>query len=121
MNDVYEPVATEAQTVSQTVGSGGKAFFDVKIENDGVVPTSFVVRAHESDEWGWAVRYWSGWRNITQQVMSSEGYTTKVLDPGEGGSDGVARMRRHEECLRYGSSRFCGSDKPRQCGGRGYG
>lgn len=58
------------------------AAFQVKVENDGPSARSFSVQATEGDRQdAWRVAYKVGSQDITDQILSPQGYTTPSLVP----------------------------------------
>lgn len=80
-NNIYDLVPSAEQTVANTAPANLPARFEVKVENDGTVVRSLVVRAQESSETGWTVGYIVGTSNVTAQITSAAGYRTGDLAP----------------------------------------
>ena len=85
----YQDTPEGNQVVEQTVANTETAVFQVKVENDASESSqSLTVRAAESGESGWRIRYQVGAgeaaTDITEAVRGVEGYRTGVLPAGEG-------------------------------------
>ncbi|OIO89861.1 MAG: hypothetical protein AUJ92_20345 [Armatimonadetes bacterium CG2_30_59_28] len=99
----YYAYAKGEQIEQQTIDPRETASYRVKIQNDGLIPVSFVVKMEESEEPGWSVECRAGFWPITEQVFSAEGYTTALLSSGD---SEVLTLK-----IRPGDSLVCGSEK----------
>ncbi len=81
INNVYQSVPAGAQVRNQTVAAGSTVTYQVKVENDGPVDRTFVVKATGASGDGWTIKYRSGATDITADVLGA-GYVTGVLAPG---------------------------------------
>ena len=77
----YQSTPWGDQVQSQEVGPAVTAGFQVKVQNDGAAPRSFVVRAVESSASGWITAYKVGGEEITSQIQGPDGYAIADLDP----------------------------------------
>jgi len=76
----YQTVPTGDQIESQTAARAGTATYNVKIENDGNIARTFLLKARESAESGWTITYKVGAADVTTDIRGN-GYTTAVLTP----------------------------------------
>jgi uncharacterized repeat protein (TIGR01451 family) len=82
LNDVYQVTPAGAQVLVQSANPTNAASFMVKVQNDGVVTQSLVLRAIESADAGWTTTYlWSG-SNITTLITNTTGFALSNLPPG---------------------------------------
>jgi len=81
INNAYQAAPDGDQIKTQTLDSGGKVVYHVKVENDGNTARTFLVKAVESTESGWTVTYKVGDVNVSDAVRAA-GYTTSTLAPG---------------------------------------
>ena len=81
-NNVYQTTPAGDQIESQAVDANQTATYHVKVENDGNIARTYVVRAEETTETGWTVVYEFGTTDISADVLSTDGYTTGSLSPG---------------------------------------
>ena len=75
---LYQAVPAGAQVLSQPARPTVAARYTIRVQNDGNTSRAFVVKAVESAEAGWSVRYRYGATDITAQVKGA-GWTTPVL------------------------------------------
>ncbi len=86
IDDTYQtiPSATQesgSQVRSQAVLAGETATYRVRIENDGNIPRTFVLRAAQNAP-GWGIAYEVDGADISARIRSTSGYTTPQLAPG---------------------------------------
>jgi hypothetical protein len=89
LDNVYQTTPSGGQIATQSTDQGDEAVYTVKIQNDGNVPRSFVIKATESSESGWSLEYILGSNgvydqdniNITREVRSTAGYQLDSLSP----------------------------------------
>ena len=82
LNDTYQATPAGAQTLTQSANPTNAASFTIKVENDGAVAQSFVLRAVESADVGWTTSYSLGGSNITAMLTTSAGFGLSDLPPG---------------------------------------
>ena len=84
LDDTYQPQAAGAQVRTHLIPSGGRATFQVKVQNDGNAADAqhFVIRAAQSAEAGWTVVYRVGSTDITSSITGTDGYQTPALQAG---------------------------------------
>ncbi len=81
INDEYQTTPSGDQIETQTVAAGKTATYQVKVENDTNVTTSFGINAYGKSWYGWTVTYKVGFTDITNDITSF-GDTTSTLAPG---------------------------------------
>jgi hypothetical protein len=82
-DNVYEPTPS-TQVKSQTVASGAKATYVLKVQNDGTATDSFKVTGTGAAT-GWTITYYdavSAGTNITAAITGTAGWTPAALAPG---------------------------------------
>ena len=82
LNDVYQATPAGAQVLLQSANPTNPASFMVKVENDGVVTQSLVLRAIESTNADWTTAYSLGGSNITALITNTTGFALSNLPPG---------------------------------------
>ncbi len=81
-DNVYQTAPAGDQIESQGVATSATVTYDIRVQNDGSVAISPVLKAVESDGSGWVVLYKVGLADITAAIKGAAGYTTKRLVPG---------------------------------------
>ncbi len=81
-DNAYESEPSTAQTRSAVVPPGGKAVFAVKVQNDGNLPVSYLLKAADAGAAGWTVLYKRGATNVTASIRGSTGSRTVTLAVG---------------------------------------
>jgi len=81
-DDVYQSAPGADQVEPQTVGVKATATYNIQVQNDGDETQSFVLKASESSETGWTSTYRVGPADITNRILSGQGYNTADILPG---------------------------------------
>ncbi|MBI3919799.1 MAG: SBBP repeat-containing protein [Armatimonadetes bacterium] len=76
INNTYQAAPSGSQIESQYVVPTATVTYDLKMENDGNTIRTFILKAQESSEAGWTVRYRAGAADITAPILSANGYQT---------------------------------------------
>jgi uncharacterized repeat protein (TIGR01451 family) len=82
LNNYYEETPSVAQTKQQVIYPDSTASYSVKIQNDGPVARTFVLRASEIPATNWTAVYRFSGADITPSIHSSTGFVTTLLSPG---------------------------------------
>ena len=84
LDNVYQSSPSGGQVRVQTVLPGRPARYYVRLQNDGAVARTYVVKAVESSGAGWSITYRYGSTDITSLITGSAGYTTPTLAANTG-------------------------------------
>ena len=82
IDNTYQTTPAGNQIEAQTALPGATATYNVLIQSDGSVSITPVVKATVSAGAGWVVTYKDGITDVTAQITSASGYTTRRLVPG---------------------------------------
>ncbi|MDQ3815116.1 MAG: hypothetical protein M3347_14395, partial [Armatimonadota bacterium] len=79
-DNVYQSIPADPQVKSQLTEPGVAASYRVRVQNDGTLNRSFVLKAVQSGS-GFTTIYKTGTTDITAAITSSSGYTLAPLSP----------------------------------------
>lgn len=80
IDNEYQPTPSGAQVKAQTINPKEKATFLVRVQNDGNVNRSYLMKAKGNDVAGWTLTYTASGVDVTADITGS-GYTTPALVP----------------------------------------
>ena len=82
LDNVYQTTPSGDQVETFTVSpTNPVSSFELKVENDGNTPTAYTLKADETPDAGWTLRYLVAGTGVTAAI-TGPGYTTPELPPG---------------------------------------
>lgn len=79
--NLYQVIPAGTQVLSLLATNSLPALTQLRVENDGVVTQSVILRATASPEPGWTIRFLSGTNDVSAALLGTNGYALTNLAP----------------------------------------